>query len=150
MPSNWSNIGKTVETNKNSFITIVTLHTGFSGNGIFENDYKRTLNVNGNWNHPKMFIFILITMQIIHYHTVNRLRKSHWLLRMVYDFIFTAAFVYMAWMTSRKLHCDVMETHYSWRHHKFFRYVFTVECLLNWSVFLVYSFWINLSLVWSF
>ena len=33
-----------------------------------------------------------------------------------------AAAVYMARVTSRKLHCDVMKTKYSWRHSKFFQY----------------------------
>ena len=33
-----------------------------------------------------------------------------------------AAVVYMARVTSRKLHCDVMKTKYTWRDSKFFQY----------------------------
>ena len=35
-----------------------------------------------------------------------------------------AAAVYMVRVTSRKLHCDIMNTRYSWRHSKFLSYNF--------------------------
>ena len=37
--------------------------------------------------------------------------ESHWLMKRVNGFILTAASVYMARVTSKKLRCDVMKTH---------------------------------------
>ena len=78
-----------------------------------------------------------------------KLWESHWLFRRICGFIFTAAavYMYMARVTSRKLHCDVMKTHYSWCHSKFFPYNFQTSGMFlspqrlqlsicwNWSVF---------------
>ena len=58
-----------------------------------------------------------------------KLWESHWLFRRVNGVIHTAAAVYMARVMSRKLDCDVMKTHYSWRHSKFFPYNFQISGL---------------------
>ena len=50
-----------------------------------------------------LFIKRLVILQM-------NLRESHWLFRRVYGFIYTAAAVYMARVTPRKLHYDVMKT----------------------------------------
>ena len=78
-----------------------------------------------NSNVPNLIIFFILQM---------KLWECHWLFRQVYGFIYMAAAVYMARMTSGKLHCDVMKTNYwpdckaipaySWCHSKFFQYNF--------------------------
>ena len=68
-----------------------------------------------NSNVPNLIIFSILQM---------KLWECHWLFRRVYGFIYMAAAVYMACMTSGKLHCDVMKTNYSWCHSKFFQYNF--------------------------
>ena len=55
-----------------------------------------------NFLHEGIYVFVILHV---------KLWESHWLLRRVYGSIFTAAAVYMARVTSRKLHCDVMKTH---------------------------------------
>ena len=74
--------------------------------------------------------YIFVILQII-------LLDSHWLFRPVYGFIFTAAAVYIARVMSRKLHCDVMKTNYSWRHSNFFPVKFSnvVNVSLAWLSF---------------
>ena len=63
------------------------------------------------------YVYPFVILQI-------KLWESHWLSRRVYGFIFTSAAVYMARVTSRKPHCDVMKIHCSWRHSNFFPYNF--------------------------
>ena len=96
-------------------------------------------------------IFPIVILQI-------HLLASHWLFRGDYTFMLTAAAIYMARVTSRKLHCGVLKTQF----FSMSQQVFPVQCIASLAqrlycqvsaqlvFFSVYSkiLWINDSLVW--